>query len=140
MSGFLPGGLHYVTVASRPVDKPHHKASCGQPGLDIRSDYVDHRARAIPETSNLLFIVIAAIVGLLFGAKAILRRLDAGFVLVFFLSQPVGRMLMRREVPHSDCLLALLLAFVVAYYLGKDGSHECDSNERLEQNVGPTSR
>jgi len=79
--------------------------------------------------SHLLFIVALAMIGLLLGGPRIaLRRLDAGFVLVLILFEPIGPVLLRREAAPAGLILTLLLGLGVACLFGHEGFVEGGSD------------
>ncbi len=74
--------------------------------------------------SYLLFVVAVVIAGLfLAGTRIALWRLDAGFVLVLILFEPIGPVLLHRETPPPMLIFTLLLGFAVACLFGHEGVH-----------------
>ena len=81
-----------------------------------------------------MFVVCAGIAGLLLGTKkGSGHRFDAGFVLVFFLCEPAGRVLLGREGSRAIFLLVLVLGVVAACLFGRNtfqenGGADCEKS------------
>ena len=81
-----------------------------------------------------MFVVCAGIAGLLLGTKkGSGNRFDAGFVLVFFLCEPAGRVLLGREGSRAMFLLVLVLGVFAACLFGKNpfqenGGADCEKS------------
>jgi hypothetical protein len=71
---------------------------------------------------HALFVTIIGLIGLLRGAAGIvIKRYHSGVVFIFFLFEPIGRILLRQEVAPSDLGMALVLGFVTAMLFGNEG-------------------
>ncbi len=74
------------------------------------------------DASHVLFVVIVGALGLLMGfARPDARRFSAGSVFVFFLFEPIGRVLLRQEIQPICLFLTFPLALVAAYFFGREG-------------------
>ncbi|MGC2195576.1 MAG: hypothetical protein WA628_12935 [Terriglobales bacterium] len=72
--------------------------------------------------SHLLFVVAVGLLGLLLGlTRSQNWRFSAGFVFVFFLFEPVGRVLLRQGAAPPYLFAALSLALAAAYFFGREG-------------------
>jgi hypothetical protein len=69
------------------------------------------------DASHLLFLVVAGLLGLLLG-RIEPGRLNVGLVFVFFLFEPMGRVLLHQEAVPPHLFLALVLALPAAYFFG----------------------
>jgi K+-sensing histidine kinase KdpD len=79
--------------------------------------------------SHLLFIAAVGMIGLLSGGtRFVLGRLDAGFVLVLLLFEPIGPVLLHRETAPPGLILTLLLGFAVACLFGHEGVYGVRGN------------
>jgi hypothetical protein len=67
--------------------------------------------------SHLLFMVVAGLLGLLLG-RFEPGRLNVGLVFVFFLFEPMGRVLLHQEAVPPHLFLALVLALAASYFFG----------------------
>jgi hypothetical protein len=78
-------------------------------------------------TSHVVFIVAVAAIGLLLHWTGLaLDRFDAGLVLVLFLFEPVGRVLLHLETVPRNALLVVPVALVAAFFFGREdhsGNH-----------------
>jgi len=73
--------------------------------------------------SQVLFVVVVGLLGLLMGLTRFdARRFSAGSVFVFFLFEPIGRVLLRQETRPPYLFLAFPLALATAYFLGRQGA------------------
>jgi hypothetical protein len=74
--------------------------------------------------SHLLFIAAVALIWLLVAGTGFMPlRVDAGFLLVLILFEPIGPVLLHRETASPGLILILLLGFGVACFLGHEGVH-----------------
>ena len=78
-------------------------------------------------TFHALFVSIAGSVGVLLGLTGLVTsRIDSGVVFVFFLFEPIGRLVLHQEVAPADLGIALLLGVGVARLFGHEGPIEED--------------
>lgn len=70
--------------------------------------------------SYALFVGVAGFVSLAVG-RDLGRTFDAGLVFVFFLFEPIGRVLLHQQTAPKDIFLALAVGLVVAYFFGQEG-------------------
>jgi K+-sensing histidine kinase KdpD len=73
-----------------------------------------------PIAFHALFIVVAGLLGVFLGSTRLATaRLDSSFLFVFFLFEPMGRVLLAQEAAPADLAVALVLALAAAYLLGR---------------------
>jgi hypothetical protein len=76
---------------------------------------------------HAVFVAIAGSVGALLGSTGLVTgRIDSGVVFVFFLFEPIGRLVLHQEVAPADLGIALLLGVGVARLFGHEGPIEED--------------
>ena len=82
-------------------------------------------------TSHIVFIVAVAVIGLvLFWSGKAVDHFDAGLVVMLFLFEPLGRVLMHLETIPANALLAVPLVVVAAYFFGRDNyAHRNEETE-----------
>lgn len=74
------------------------------------------------DVSHVLFVVVVGLLGLLMGfTRPDARRFSVGSVFVFFLFEPIGRVLLRQEKRPTYLLLAFPLALAAAYFFAREG-------------------
>lgn len=81
------------------------------------------------DESHLLFIAAVAMIWLLLGStRFALRQVDAGFVFVLILFEPIGPVLLHHESAPPGLILTLLLGFAVACLFGHEETDGSQSN------------
>lgn len=74
--------------------------------------------------SHLLFIAAVAMIWLLLGGtRFAIRQVDAGFIFVLVLFEPIGPVLLHHEAVPPGLSLTLLLGFAVACLFGHEGTN-----------------
>jgi hypothetical protein len=69
------------------------------------------------DASHLLFLVVVGLLSLLLE-RFEPGRLNVGLVFVFFLFEPMGRVLLHQEAVPPHLFLALVLALAASYFFG----------------------
>jgi hypothetical protein len=119
----LEQGDKPVTSVSVGETSSNTRVRCSGFLRHIAADRRDPRKLADWKQGAPAVVVVVGVVGLLFGIGGSLRHLDAGFVFLFFLFEPLGRVLLNRgPVPNhllrdlSDRLRCRLLLRERKYY------------------------
>lgn len=74
--------------------------------------------------SHLLFIAAVALIWLLVeGTRFAPLNVDAGFLLVLILFEPIGPVLLHQEAAPPGLILTLLLGLLGACLFGHEGTH-----------------
>lgn len=88
------------------------------------------------DASRLLFVLVAGLLGLFMGfARSESRRFSAGFFFVFFLFEPIGRVLLRQDTGPTYLLLTFPLAIAAAYLFGSEGGSGNDESTVANNSV-----
>ncbi len=83
--------------------------------------------------SHFLFVIVVAAIGLLmYWTGHMIDRFDAGLMLVVFLFEPAGRILLGIASVPTGILLALPLALVAAFFLGRHQPTGCHEETEVE--------
>jgi hypothetical protein len=74
------------------------------------------------EAAHILFVLTAGVIGLVVGLERPNLRVNASVVFVFFLFEPIGRVLLGHEAAPKNVVVALALALAGAYFFRDKGN------------------